>query len=199
MDNPQLTIKIDHMQKTQYYIVSLAAAFLLAACGGGKKKEAKKATGTDTLNHAVHAPGVVSPAPVQTFRIKDDGINAVYQQYQHLTSALTNGKLAEAKIASNAIEAGAVEVHGGKLLASAAARIVGAPSIERQRAHFATLSDAMISLVKKAGVEGEVYVDYCPMALDDKGAYWLSTDKEIRNPYFGEEMLTCGEVKETIK
>ncbi|OLY95050.1 Protein of unknown function [Cnuella takakiae] len=187
------------MQKFHHYIIPLTVAFMLASCGGSQKKETKRATGTNTIDHAVHAPGAVSLAPLQRFRIKDDGLNAVYQQYQQLTSALTNGKLAEAKIASNALEAGAAEVQGGKGLASAAARIVEAPSIEKQRAHFASLSDAMIGLVKKAGVEGELYMDYCPMALDNKGAYWLSTDKEIRNPYFGEEMLTCGEVKETIK
>jgi hypothetical protein len=58
----------------------------------------------------------------------------------------------------------------------------------------------MIALVKKSGVSnGELYVEYCPMAFDDKGASWLSSSKEIRNPYFGDKMLTCGEVKETIK
>lgn len=186
------------MQKPRCYIVPFAAVFFLTACGVGQSKELKE-TGADTQDHAVHAPQVTAPAQIQKFAIKDDRLHAVYQQYQHLTSALTNGKVAEAKIASNAIEAGAAEVQGGTGLASAAARIVEAPSIEGQRAHFATLSDAMIGLVKKAGVEGELYVDYCPMALDNKGAYWLSTDKEIRNPYFGEEMLTCGEVKETIK
>ena len=75
-----------------------------------------------------------------------------------------------------------------------------AKDIEAQRVEYSTLSNQMIELVKKSGVEsGEVYVDYCPMAMNDKGAYWLSTRKDIRNPYFGDKMLTCGEVKETIK
>jgi Cu(I)/Ag(I) efflux system membrane fusion protein len=37
------------------------------------------------------------------------------------------------------------------------------------------------------------------MALGDKGAYWLSEIKEINNPYFGEEMLRCGEITKTIR
>jgi Cu(I)/Ag(I) efflux system membrane fusion protein len=37
------------------------------------------------------------------------------------------------------------------------------------------------------------------MALNDKGAYWLSEFEEIRNPYFGDAMLTCGEVVETYR
>lgn len=198
MANSKEPNKINLMHKTLYYIAPLAAALLLAACGGGQKKETKKA-GADSHDHAAHAPQVIAPAPVQKFAIKDDGVYAVYQRYQQLTTALTDGKLAEAKIASNAIEAGAAEIKEGKAVAAAAARIVEAPSVEKQRAHFATLSNALINLIENAGVEGTVYVDYCPMALNNKGAYWLSTDQEIRNPYFGAEMLTCGEVKETIK
>ncbi|MDP3446064.1 MAG: efflux RND transporter periplasmic adaptor subunit, partial [Ignavibacteria bacterium] len=44
-----------------------------------------------------------------------------------------------------------------------------------------------------------VYIAYCPMALGDKGAYWLSEIEEINNPYFGDIMLRCGEVKKEIK
>jgi Cu(I)/Ag(I) efflux system membrane fusion protein len=44
-----------------------------------------------------------------------------------------------------------------------------------------------------------LYVQHCPMADNNKGADWLSTEKEIRNPYFGESMLTCGEVTGEIR
>ena len=37
------------------------------------------------------------------------------------------------------------------------------------------------------------------MALEDQGAYWLSEFKEIKNPYFGDAMLKCGEVKGIIE
>ena len=37
------------------------------------------------------------------------------------------------------------------------------------------------------------------MAFDNTGGYWLSNSKEVRNPYFGNSMLKCGEVKETIQ
>jgi len=42
------------------------------------------------------------------------------------------------------------------------------------------------------------YYQYCPMAFDNKGAYWISNETEIRNPYFGEKMLKCGENKDTL-
>ena len=45
---------------------------------------------------------------------------------------------------------------------------------------------------------GSMFVQYCPMANDGDGGYWLASETEIRNPYYGDEMLNCGEVKETI-
>ena len=68
-----------------------------------------------------------------------------------------------------------------------------------QRRQFENISNAIIEIANTFGaVDQNLYVDYCPMAFDDKGAYWLSEIKDIRNPYFGEEMLRCGEVRKTI-
>jgi Cu(I)/Ag(I) efflux system membrane fusion protein len=65
-----------------------------------------------------------------------------------------------------------------------------------QRTLFQKTSEGMIESVDHFGVtQVVVYKQYCPMADNDKGAYWLSLEKEIRNPYFGEAMMTCGEVK----
>jgi hypothetical protein len=43
-----------------------------------------------------------------------------------------------------------------------------------------------------------VYYQFCPMMNDGNGAYWLSETRDIRNPYYGESMLTCGETVETL-
>ena len=71
--------------------------------------------------------------------------------------------------------------------------------IAAQRGHFKHLSAHMISAVQLFGVNQKVYSEYCPMADNNRGAYWLSLEEEIRNPYYGEAMLKCGEVKQTIK
>lgn len=42
------------------------------------------------------------------------------------------------------------------------------------------------------------YLLFCPMANDNAGAYWLSNEKKIKNPYFGKDMMNCGEVKDSI-
>ncbi len=70
---------------------------------------------------------------------------------------------------------------------------------ERQRIAFAQVSTAMYSLLKAASVKNSgAYKQFCPMAFNDKGAYWLSEEEEIRNPYFGKKMLECGEVQDTL-
>lgn len=73
--------------------------------------------------------------------------------------------------------------------------------IEEVRKHFQPISDAIIAMAQNFGSLNDktVYVQFCPMAFDDKGAFWISSESEIRNPYFGSSMLTCGEVTDEIK
>src|SRR5690606_8985674 len=77
--------------------------------------------------------------------------------------------------------------------------IAQASDLDQQRAAFQSLSDRLILLEEKVGSEQLVYKQYCPMADQDKGAYWLSEDEAVRNPYVGESMLKCGEVVETYQ
>ncbi len=72
-------------------------------------------------------------------------------------------------------------------------------NIQEQREHFVALSEDVYGLVKAFGAGGPMYNDYCPMARDNKGAMWISEMKEIKNPYFGAKMLSCGSVKEIIR
>jgi len=67
--------------------------------------------------------------------------------------------------------------------------------IEHQREHFVTLSKDMNDLIELFGTNQKLYLDFCPMADDNKGAVWISETKEITNPYFGKNMATCGSVK----
>lgn len=72
--------------------------------------------------------------------------------------------------------------------------------LEEQRRSFSTLSDNLYKSIRAFGLGGkEAYYEYCPMAFNNEGAYWLSDQEKIRNPYFGDKMLTCGMVKEKLK
>ncbi len=70
---------------------------------------------------------------------------------------------------------------------------------EKQRIAFEQVSIAVYGLANKAGLKNaKIYHQYCPMAFNDKGAYWLSEESEIKNPYFGKKMLECGEVTDSL-
>ncbi|MCA1747233.1 MAG: DUF3347 domain-containing protein, partial [Bacteroidales bacterium] len=78
--------------------------------------------------------------------------------------------------------------------------IAGSSDIETQRAAYVKFNPAFYSSIKAFGLNNTTtYYQYCPMANDDKGAYWLSDTDEILNPYFGDMMLKCGETKEKIR
>ena len=71
--------------------------------------------------------------------------------------------------------------------------------IKVQRDHFKHLSSHLINAIKLFGINKKVFVEFCPMANSNKGAYWLSNEEKILNPYYGQAMLTCGEVKQIIE
>ncbi len=72
--------------------------------------------------------------------------------------------------------------------------------LPQQREALAIFSDALFQSVKSFGIgEIPVYQQYCPMANGNAGASWLSANKEIRNPYFGAGMLSCGSTKAVIE
>jgi Protein of unknown function (DUF3347)/Heavy metal binding domain len=73
-----------------------------------------------------------------------------------------------------------------------------AGKIEHQREHFAMLSKDVNDLLKTFVAPQKLYQDYCPMYDDGKGAVWISEIKEIKNPYFGSKMPTCGSVKKVF-
>lgn len=80
-----------------------------------------------------------------------------------------------------------------------AAYLKGTSELEIQREHFMKLSDYFYKVLKALNINSsDLYYQYCPMANDGKGAYWISEQEGILNPYFGKKMLKCGSTKETL-
>ncbi len=69
--------------------------------------------------------------------------------------------------------------------------------MEHQREHFKTLSKDVTDMVAITGTEQKLYEQFCPMY--DKGSAWLSASNEVKNPYYGSKMLTCGKVEKVIQ
>lgn len=79
-------------------------------------------------------------------------------------------------------------------------QITSSDDLDTQRKAFSIFNDSFYKAVKTFGLMGKtVYYQFCPMFNNSKGAYWLSEIKDLRNPYYGDAMLTCGETKETLK
>ncbi len=86
-----------------------------------------------------------------------------------------------------------------KSLKAGVQNIADTKNISVQRNNFINLSKNMYDVIKVSKTETPTYYQFCPMANDGKGANWLSKENAVKNPYYGNQMLTCGKVIETIR
>ena len=140
-------------------------------------------------------------------------LNTVYESYINLKNALVEENTSNASKNANTllnnlrlVDMRLVKdkTHNhwmslAKEIKSSATSISKTTDLKQQRSHFKHLSSHLINAVQLFGVNDKVYVEFCPMADNNQGAYWLSKEEKVINPYFGEAMLTCGEVKQVIE
>ena len=132
----------------------------------------------------------------------------VIQAYLRMKNALVAGKVEASTDAAKAMSAG-LKATNDKLLKGEAANFwlekkafllqhieqsLEAKSLDAKRENFIYLSQPLIKVADALAAPGSLFIQYCPMANNDKGAYWLSGEQEILNPYYGDAMLRCGEV-----
>lgn len=130
---------------------------------------------------------------------KDAKLGTAYEHYIHVKDALVASNSDEAKKGAGELQKALKDVSSSAAAIGAANKIANESDLEEQRKVFSSLSNEMASLVKGGKLStGMLYLEYCPMANNNEGAYWLSNNKEIKNPYFGDKMLKCGSVKEMI-
>lgn len=186
-------------------IACILAGTTLAACNTGNDNSASEKQ-TEATATTVTAPPAASPSTTP--------ISGIVRGYLHLKNALTKDDGKDAASAGTEIlnalgktDSTTFTPDQKKAYASVADDVKenaehisqNAGKIDHQREHFEMLSKDVEDLVKAFGAGQTLYKDFCPMAADGKGASWLSEIKDIKNPYFGDEMLTCGEVKEELK
>ena len=149
-------------------------------------------------DHAKHGDDKKMDKDMAMF--KDAKLGKAYEHYVHLKDALVASKPDEAKKGAAELSKALTDAKGSAASIELAAKLANTSELEEQRKLFSTLSNEMATLVKGGKLSmGMLYLEYCPMANGNTGAYWLSNEKEIKNPYFGDKMLKCGSVKETIQ
>ncbi|HEX6889125.1 MAG TPA: DUF3347 domain-containing protein [Chryseolinea sp.] len=204
--------------KTRAILFSLllaATAFTFTNCGGKKESESHDHSTADAT--ASHDDAAVADAAEPQFSVDaafQQQLAGVFKAYVSLKDAFVASDAskvkAEAETTQKALAAADMKLLTGAAhndwmahlssMQSALQEIVSTSDIEAQRKSFSGLSDSFYKSIKAFGLGGSTaYYEFCPMAFDNEGAYWLSDAEQIRNPYFGDKMLTCGSVKEKLK
>ncbi|MBL0745253.1 DUF3347 domain-containing protein [Chryseolinea lacunae] len=191
----------------------LGGALLLSACAGKKETAEHHHEGHDTA--AAKTETAAAPAGPQyaVDAAFQQQLSTVFAAYVKLKDAFVSTDAAKVKTEA-AATAQALAAVDMKLVTDAAhhdwmsylqgleaslKQIQGTGDIEAQRRAFKSLSDVFYKAIKAYGLGGTAaFYEYCPMAFNNEGAFWLSDQEAIRNPYFGDKMLTCGEVKEKM-
>jgi hypothetical protein len=176
-------------KQNNYAILAGLTLLVMTACGEEKKKEPM----------APDAPTVTEIKEDATAMVafKDDATGKIYQGYLAIKSALIKTDVEEtqtaAKMLAENLDENQMELKG------VAQEMAKSKDIGKQRELFATLTSKVEEIFREQLANGTIYKQFCPMAFNNTGGYWFSDVSEIRNPYYGDMMLTCGAVKETLQ
>jgi len=204
----------------QLAIAAFAVATItFAACNGSSNKHDKDSM--SSMNSDTTKPVMTDNKDVKeiapVFTNLDANISGymknIADHYLHIKNALANDNGSEAANGGKMLSMALAEVDKSFFpadqkkiydgieddLKEHAEHISKTTDIKHQREHFSMMSEDVYDLVKAFGGGKSLYHDFCAMYNDGKGALWLSETKEIKNPYMGSEMPTCGKVVEVIK
>ena len=186
---------------------------ITAGLQAGEEIVSQGAFAVDASAQLLGKPSLLNRTSAQQVEVSaafSQEINAVVAAYFQVKNSLVKDQmptsasqiLAQALAnASSAAGTGKGQAKWEKIkseLSQSTAKLRSAKDISAARTHFSSLSSSIIQLAETYQLPQKVvYQDYCPMAFNNKGGYWLSETEDIQNPYFGASMLTCGEVKQT--
>lgn len=192
--------------------LSLIAIALFASCNNNSNAS----SGDAEDSQEVHASQ--SDAPLKTVSAQFDNleqpasefVNSIVADYLKIETALVNENETDAASAAKALNAtlhsfdkshftidqkkeyDKVEGDLSKL-----SELIQNGGMEEQRPAFAEISRSIHQLITDFKTGGTLYYAFCPMY--EGGAYWITDKQNIANPYYGEKMLTCGEIQEAIQ
>jgi len=183
------------MKKISILLLALGTTVLFSCKDNAKNAEPEVVT----VDNSADSKEVYAVADIKA-EFNDEKIASVFKQYIQVTNTLINTD--EAKTANESAKLIAViEEMGMQVDDSIMKSLVTMAEnedIEVQRKHFEHVNDWMEKTLQGTIASGAIYKQYCPMAFNNKGAYWLSTSKDVLNPYFGDKMLRCGRVDSEI-
>jgi hypothetical protein len=165
--------------------IGILSAFLACTQSAPKSNTSEKAVVQSTTD---------------SIQLKDTQQDEVLKQYFSLKDALVASNASnaqkEATTLTTSLKASPAFAKSVRICDS----IAKTTDLAKQRSTFTNLSNELIAQFSKTSLlKGTFYMQFCPMANEGNGGYWLAAEQEVRNPYYGDEMLNCGEVKKTFK
>ncbi|WP_069659876.1 DUF3347 domain-containing protein [Arcticibacter eurypsychrophilus] len=180
--------------KRNYLVKSLMSlAFIvfitLVACSSDTKTNQSA-----SVAQANNSKSIQSIPPV----FSDSKVKQVYNSYIQLKNALFNANVVQVKSAALTLKTALTAVASSKG-ADLSIKMASVSSLEVQRGLLTPLSAEVEKIIKGSKLSsGIVYKQFCPMANNGDGGYWLASESTIKNPYYGDQMSSCGSVKEEI-
>lgn len=197
------------MKKTLIVVIALAAIVLIARpffCNSDDKS-------AENAENAKQQPLSIS----ENTDVFKQSFTQLLNAYSNLKDALVlsdTGKASAAalalRVASDSLKVNEIKGDSTGVIKETAAAftstitgsalaLAAEKDLKGKRKEFEMIADAMWSLTRTVRYTSQkVYWQFCPMAFDNKGAYWMSYEREIKNPYFGTEMLNCGSVEDSL-
>ncbi|MGY3054112.1 hypothetical protein ACVWYG_002315 [Pedobacter sp. UYEF25] len=170
-------------------IFALGLLTFFFACNQSEKKQADVQDSSEKNSVSL----------INNVEMKDVKKASIFKAYLALKNALVQTNVTETARAAKKLEPLLQTYEGCEKNAKMAGDIAKSDNIEVQRATFTNLSTDLIALLKNADLtNGTIYVQHCPMANKGDGGDWLSDNKTVKNPYYGDKMLNCGAVVEEI-
>ena len=126
-------------------------------------------------------------------------VEAIFEQYLKIENALVNTDAKTASAEASKLEPMLLDIEADDVIRAAASGMASSEDVEVQRENFEHLSNGMEKLLEGSLKSGTLYKQFCPMAFNNRGAYWISSGRDILNPYYGDKMLKCGRVDAEIK
>lgn len=131
----------------------------------------------------------------QAVQTDAEALKSIVASYLEIQNHLAGDQFGQIKGPARTLasQAQALRKDGGPIAKSATA-LEQAGDLEAARTAFGQLSDAVIARLNAPDgkdAKANLKLAFCPMVKKS----WMQRDEQIRNPYYGKTMLTCGEFK----
>ena len=180
------------------FILVFVLAFFAVSCSSSEKKQENTAVSDFSTQVTPPQKEALNQWVLQYFKVKNalvaTNVEKAKESATEFTTLINATKTDDFQGESLSF----LTAHQQTLLTHLA-EITNTSDVEVQRTALSGVTQSVYEITKAFKPNAQkVYYQFCPMAFDDKGGYWLNEEEKVYNPYFGDKMLHCGKVQETL-